>query len=307
MRVLVTGGAGFIGSHATEALLELGAEVIIVDDLRSGSLENIENIRDRVTFLKCCVLDLCNGKDFPHVDAVVHLAAIPSVQASLDHPVETHRVNYEATLAVAEACRKTHCKRIVFASSAAVYGTEGNLPLNELSPLKPISHYGADKLASETILSVYADLYRLETVSLRFFNVFGPRQDPKSPYSGVMSLFIEAARNGNRITVYGDGHQTRDFVFVKDLAGVIAKATLAPGAPPRIMNVATGEATSLNDILEIIRSSLKSPLEVTYQDRRSGDIRHSQGDPSRINAWDPEWKTTSVASGLSQLLTTAPQ
>src|SRR5258708_5883642 len=225
MRYLVTGGAGFIGSHKVDELVRRGHGVTVLDDLSTGKVENFSSVRSKVEFVRESVTNLekvreaCRG-----VDCAIHLAAQTSVPRSVKDPIETNLINVNGTLNVLVAARDVRVKRVVFASSCAVYGKTSVLPIPEVASLAPISPYGVSKLVGETYGNVFQQLYDLEFVALRYFNVFGPRQDPGSPYSGVLSLFNDAVMNGTQPTVYGDGEQSRDFVYVGNVVDAIFRA-----------------------------------------------------------------------------------
>jgi nucleoside-diphosphate-sugar epimerase len=283
-RYVVTGGAGFIGSNLVEALLGQGHTVRALDDLSTGRRENLSraaawaaagggrfelvegDIRDRAA----CVAAL-EGYEF-----VLHMAAIPSVQRSVGDPVGTHAVNVLGTLHVLEAARRAGVQRVVFASSSSVYGESETLPKVETMAPAPISPYGLQKLAAETYCRLYHRLYGLPTVALRYFNVFGPRQDPSSEYAAVVPRFIAAVREGRAATVYGDGEQTRDFTFVANVVQANLRACAAdPAACGEAYNIACGERTSLNALLARIGELTGRPVRAEHLPPRAGDIRHS--------------------------------
>src|SRR6266436_7371425 len=229
MRYLVTGGAGFIGSNSVDELVRRGHDVVVLDDLSSGKAENLAGVRRNIEFMQHSITDLervreaCRG-----VDYVIHLAARPSVPRSVKDPLETNRINVDGTLNVLVAARDAKVKRVVFAGSSSVYGETPTLPKREIMPPIPISPYGLSKLTGEMYGQVFHRVYGLEFVSLRYFNVFGPRQDPGSPYSGVLSLFITAMQKGVSPTVYGDGEQSRDFTFVENVVQANLRACETP-------------------------------------------------------------------------------
>ncbi|RKS28006.1 UDP-glucose 4-epimerase [Pseudomonas sp. WPR_5_2] len=303
-RILVTGGAGFIGSHLVEALLENGYGVRVLDDLSTGKLSNLP--------IDCCHLSLVVGDvaDAPTVtramkdcSAVVHLAAVASVQASVDDPVATHQSNFVGTLNICEAMRQAGVKRVVYASSAAIYGNNGDgTAITEDTPKNPLTPYAADKLASEHFLDFYRRQHSLEPVILRFFNIYGPRQDPSSPYSGVISIFSERGQKELPITVYGDGEQTRDFVYVGDLVKILVKAVAEPKPGIEAVNVGFNRSTSLNDLATLLSELLGRPLTLNYSAARPGDIRHSRADNRRLLERFSPASPTCVADGLGHLL-----
>jgi UDP-glucose 4-epimerase len=277
-RFLVTGGAGFIGSHVVDALVAAGHAVRVVDDLSTGRRENLAQ-QPRVEFR---VADLARpgvaDESVLGIDQVIHLAAIPSVPRSVSDPVASHRANVDATLLVLTAARDAGVRRVVLASSSSVYGDSPTLPKGEAMTPSPRSPYALQKLFGEQYAVLYHQLYGLDTVALRFFNVYGPRQDPGSPYSGVISLFIAALREGRPPTIHGDGEQTRDFTYVADVAGGIITATQAPGIGGRVLNLAGGGRTSLNTLFGLLRDSMGVQVAPHHGSPRDGDVRDSQAD-----------------------------
>lgn len=251
--ILVTGGAGFIGSNLVDALLARGYAVRVLDNLSTGKRENLPQ-DERVELIVGDVANVeCVRRSVQGCRAVVHLAAVASVQASVDDPLGTHQSNLIGTLNLCEAMREAGVKRVLFASSAAVYGNNGEgQAIDEGTAKAPLTPYAADKLASEHYLDFYRRQHGLEPVVFRFFNVYGPRQDPSSPYSGVISIFTERAQKGLPIAVFGDGEQTRDFIYVGDLVEVLVQALEAPDAPEGAVNVGLNKATSLNELLDAI-------------------------------------------------------
>jgi UDP-glucose 4-epimerase len=273
---LVTGGAGFIGSHLTEALAAGGCRVTVLDDLSSGNEANLDAVRGRIRFIHG---DIC---DRPTVAAAVqgaevvfHLAAVVSVPKTVQDPVGSIAVNELGALNVLEAARRAACRRLVFASSSAVYGDEPTLPKREDMPPRPLTPYAAQKLAVEYHSKVYSGLFGLETVSLRFFNVFGPRQDPASPYSGVISIFMTRALKAARPVIHGDGRQSRDFVYVADVVQALSAAASAPAAPGGVFNVGTGSAVTISALWEAIAALAGERLSPEHGPPRPGDVPHS--------------------------------
>ena len=303
-RILVTGGAGFIGSHLVDALLARGHAVRVLDNLSSGRRGNLPLGDPRLELVVGDVADAgavraalagCTG--------VAHLAAVASVQASVDDPVSTHQSNFIGTLNLCEAMREQGVKRVLFASSAAVYGQNGEgAAIDEDTPKAPLTPYAADKLASEHYLDFYRRQHGLEPATFRFFNVFGPRQDPSSPYSGVISIFTERARAGLPITVFGDGEQTRDFVYVADLVALLVQALELPQLEAGAVNVGLGRTTSLNQLLAAIGALLGGLPPVAHAPARPGDIRHSRADNRRLLARYAFPEPTPIATGLARLL-----
>lgn len=283
MKILVTGGGGFIGSHLVDLLLDQGHSVRVLDNFSTGRRSNLPQSHIE--------LDIYTGdirikedvdKAVDGVDAIVHLAAVASVQASVEDPIGTHEVNLIGTVNLLEAAKIYQVKKFVFASSAAVYGNTEQLPVNESCELSPLTPYAADKLSSEYYIDFYRRQYGLCPVIFRFFNIFGPRQDPSSPYSGVISIFMQRAINKQPITVFGDGCQSRDFVYVSDLVSLLTSAVVKDNCYPSAMNVGNGKQTNLNDLLEMMTQFRGEKLNVTYEEPRSGDIRHSCADNSLI-------------------------
>lgn len=303
-RILVTGGAGFIGSHLVDALLDKGYKVRVLDNLSTGKVSNLPvNNPD----LQLVIGDVADSAVVEQVvrdcSAVVHLAAVASVQASVDDPVATHQVNFGGTLNVCQSMLKAGVARVVFASSAAIYGNNGEgTAITEDTPKSPLTPYASDKLASEYYLDFYRRDQGLEPVIFRFFNIFGPRQDPSSPYSGVISIFTERALARRPITVFGDGEQTRDFVYVLDLVNILVQAIEAGEAASQAINVGLSHSTSLNDLITELGGVTGTALMVTHQAQRQGDIRHSRADNTRLLQRYVLPEPTSVGQGLAHLL-----
>jgi UDP-N-acetylglucosamine/UDP-N-acetyl-alpha-D-glucosaminouronate 4-epimerase len=279
MRYLVTGGAGFIGSAIVEELVERGGTVAVLDDLSTGKEANLAAVRDRITFLRGDICDLVAVQAAARdADFVLHLAARTSVPRSVASPLETNAVNVDGTLNVLVAARDARARRIVFAASSSAYGETPTLPKVETMSPEPISPYGVSKYVGEIYAQVFGRVYGLENVSLRYFNVFGPRQDPGSPYSGVLSRFLEALLAGQPPVVYGDGEQTRDFTYVANVVDATLRACEAPGASGKVVNVGTGSRFSLNQTLRLLEKIVGRPVRAEYAPPRSGDILHSQAD-----------------------------
>ena len=276
---LVTGGAGFIGSHISEELLRRGHRVRVVDSLVTGYQRNL---RDGVEFEQGDLADPAVAKAaVAGMDYVIHQAAIPSVPRSVEKPEESHRANIDATLQVLLASRAARIKRVVFAGSSSVYGDTEVLPKTEVMPTNPLSPYALQKLMGEMYLQMFTKLYGLETVTTRYFNVFGPRQDPGSPYSGVISLFIKALSEGTPPLIYGDGEQTRDFTYVANVVDAVLRAADTPGVGGQVFNVATNSRISLNQLLATLKKIFGSTVEPIYEPARKGDIHDSQADISK--------------------------
>lgn len=303
MKILVTGGAGFIGSHIAEACLRRGDEVVIIDNLTSGHRSNLASFIRDVQFVEGDVRDrkllsICAAG----CDVIYHQAAIVSVPYSIEHPRETHDVNIIGTFNVLEAAREAQAGRVVFACSAAVYGEDPELPKHEGMNTQPISPYGLEKLTGEHYAKIYHALYGLETVSLRYFNVFGPRQDPKSPYSGVISIFVDRLLSGETPTIFGDGEQCRDFVFVENVVQANLLAGSAPKAAGRSYNIGLGERTTLNQLVEVLGRIEDRPFSARYEAARAGDIRASYADISRARSELDYSPSVGVEEGLRRLL-----
>ena len=281
MRYLVTGGAGFIGSNTVDELLRRGHSVAVLDDLSTGQERNLPPSRDQIDLFQGSINDpeivqrACRGADY-----VLHLAARTSVPRSVKDPAETNRINADGTLLVLLAARDAGVRRVVFAGSSAVYGETPTLPKREDMPPAPISPYGVTKLIGELYGQVFHRVYGLEFVTLRYFNVFGPRQDPGSPYSGVLSLFITAMQKGEPPTVYGDGEHSRDFTFVENVVQANLLACEAPGIAGLIFNAGTGRRYTLNQTLALLEKFAGRPARAKYVEPRQGDIRDSQADIS---------------------------
>jgi nucleoside-diphosphate-sugar epimerase len=284
---LITGGAGFIGSSIARALLARGDRVRVIDNFFSGKRENLAEIAGDVDLIEGDIRDeaalarACAG-----VELVFHQAAIPSVPRSLVDPVASHEANATATLKLLREAQKAGVRRVVYAASSSAYGDTPTLPKIETMRPAPLSPYAVSKLAGEHYCQVFAGAYGLETVCLRYFNVFGPRQDPASEYAAVIPRFVTAALAGRGVTIFGDGTQSRDFCFIDNTVGANLSASAAPAADVsgKVFNVACGTATSLNDVARLIGESLGKPLSVSYSPSRVGDVKHSLADISAARA-----------------------
>ena len=302
--ILVTGGAGFIGSHLVEMLLDQGHHVTVLDNLSTGKLGNLpEHDRLDVVIGDVADVDVLSRCVFDK-DAIVHLAAVASVQRSVEDPLGTNRTNMTGTLTLLEAARAAEVKRFIYASSAAVYGDATELPVRESAPLHPLTPYAIDKLAGEQYLEHYHRQGTISGFSFRFFNVFGPRQDASSPYSGVISVFADRVRAGRPVTIYGDGEQTRDFIFVRDVAAVLASALEWPREPQLpIVNVGQGRQLSLLAVLGAIENAAQKTIERRFAEAREGDIRHSRADITRLRErMDPPLAFTPLVESLKALV-----
>ena len=308
MVILITGGAGFIGSHLVELILskKIFDKIVVIDNLSTGSLDNLPQ-SDRIIFIEDdvsnkTVLDKI-FKEY-HFDYIVHLAAIASVQDSINNPEETHRVNFDSVLYLLELARKSQSlKRFIFASSAAVYGDKPNLPCKENDAVNPLTPYGIDKYAAESYVINYYKLYSLPAVAFRFFNVYGTRQNPSSPYSGVISIFNEQFKNNKPVVkIYGDGNQTRDFIFVKDLVEILFESLLNDAFNGEVYNIGTGIQTSLKEIVTSFEEISGKKAEIDWQPARSGDIRFSVADNSKLTGVIPYSSFTSFIDGLRKMI-----
>jgi UDP-glucose 4-epimerase len=279
---VITGGAGFIGSHIAEALVCQKHTVRIIDNFSTGKAANMESFRNAVEVF---TLDIANPSGladaFRGADYVIHEAAIPSVPKSMQFPETSNRANVDGTLNVLLAARDAGVKRIVYASSSSLYGDNPTLPKHEDMQPNPISPYGAQKLFAEVYCRVFYKAYKLETVALRYFNVFGPRQDPTSQYSGVLAKFIPAVLQDRQPTIYGDGTQSRDFTFVRNVVDANLLACTAPGIAGEAFNIACGDRITVNSMLEQINTIAGKKIAPIYAPVRSGDILHSQADVTR--------------------------
>jgi nucleoside-diphosphate-sugar epimerase len=279
MRYLVTGGAGFIGSHVVDELVRRGHEVTVVDDLSTGKTANLSQVKSKIKFIPESIVNLEALREAcRNVDYVIHLAAQTSVPRSIKDPLETNLINVNGTLNILVAARDAKVKRVVFACSCAVYGKTSALPISESAALDPISPYGISKQLGEAYGRVFHDLYGLEFISLRYFNVFGPRQDPGSPYSGVLSVFNENLLKGTEPIIYGDGEQSRDFVYVENVVQAISLASEIKSGPFQAINVGTGNRHTLNQTLALLEKITGRPAHATHAPARDGDIRDSQAD-----------------------------
>ena len=281
MRYLVTGGAGFIGSNIVDELVRRGHEVTVLDDLSTGAEINLADARAKVDFRVGSIADLAAVQSACHkMDYVIHLAARTSVPKSVVDPIETNRVNIDGTLNVLVAARDAKVRRVAYAASSSAYGETPTLPKIETMPAEPISPYGVTKFVGELYAQVFGRVYGLENASVRYFNVFGPRQDPTSQYSGVLSRFMLAAIEGAPLTIYGDGEQTRDFTYVDNVVDETLRACEASGASGKVFNGGTGARITLNQVVKLLEKITGKKLPVRYDPPRAGDIRDSQADIS---------------------------
>lgn len=281
MRYLVTGGAGFIGSNIVDELVRRGHGVVVLDDFSAGKEENLAAVKNKVQLIRGSICDLstvataCRG-----VDYVLHLAARTSVPRSVKDPLETNQVNIDGTLNVLVAARDAGVRRVVYAASSSAYGETPTLPKVESMPPAPISPYGVTKLVGEMYAQVFGHVYGLENASLRYFNVFGPRQDPTSQYSGVLAKFLTAQLEGRELVIYGDGEQSRDFTYIDNIVDLTLRAAETPGVSGMVFNGGTGDRFTLNETVKLLGKISGRPEKVRHDPPRAGDILHSQADIS---------------------------
>jgi UDP-glucose 4-epimerase len=298
-KCLVTGGAGFIGSHLVETLVTEGHSVRVIDDLSTGKRDNLKGVAKRVQLIESSVLVLDKLKAaVAEVDWVFHLAALPSVQRSVEDPPASHEACATATLHVLNAARLAGVRRVVYAASSSAYGDTPGAVRTEDDPIAPLSPYAAAKLAGEHYCRCFTASYGLETVRLRFFNIFGPRQDARSPYSGVIALFIAAMSAGRTPTIYGDGLQSRDFTYVTNAVKAMVKAATAAAAVGNVYNIGSGGSSSVLDLVANLNQLLGSRIQPAHEPARTGDVRHSQADITQARrdlGYEP---TVSFAEGL---------
>ncbi len=282
MRYVVTGGAGFIGSHTVDELVRRGHSVVVLDDFSAGKEENLAESRNKITIVRGSITDLeAVRKSMHEAEFVIHLAARTSVPRSVKDPLETNEINVRGTLNVLLAARDAGVKRVVFAASSSAYGETAQLPKTESMRAEPISPYGVSKYAGELYAQMFGRVYGLENVSLRYFNIFGPRQEAASPYSGVLAKFMTAVLEGTPPVIFGDGQQTRDFTYVANAVQANLLACEAPSASGKVFNIGTGGRVSLLETLEIVQRIAGTRLEPKMDPPRGGDIRDSQADIAR--------------------------
>jgi nucleoside-diphosphate-sugar epimerase len=299
---LVTGGAGFIGSHLAEELLRRGHRVRVADSLITGKRANLDVIK-AAEFLEGDLSDLpFASQAVAGMEYVLHQAAIPSVPRSVDDPVTSNRANITATINTLWAAKDAGVKRLVYAASSSAYGNTPTLPKREDMPTHPLSPYALQKFVGEQYCQLFTNLYGFETVSIRYFNVFGPRQDPGSPYSGVISQFALALLAGRQPMIYGDGGQTRDFTYVANVVDGVLRACEAPKASGEVINVATAGRISLNDLVRVMNSIIGSNVTPVYKEPRAGDVRDSQADISKADRLLGYRPTVSLDEGLKLTL-----
>lgn len=298
---LITGGAGFIGSSIARTLVSRGDQVRIIDNLSSGKRDNLADLQDKVEFIEASILDGAALKAaMAGVEVVYHEAAMPSVPRSVAEPVPSHEANATGTLRVLEAAREAKVRRVVYAGSSSAYGETPTLPKIETMPASVLSPYAASKLAGEQYCQVWHHVYGLETVVLRYFNVFGPRQDPNSQYAAVVPKFVTAALKGEAPVIYGDGQQSRDFCFIDNVIEANLLAAEVPGVAGQVFNVACGEATTLLEVVAAVGKLLGKPLVAQHQPPRTGDIKHSLADISKAKSMLGYTASISFEEGLKR-------
>jgi UDP-glucose 4-epimerase len=302
-KIVVTGGAGFIGSALARALVARGDDVSVLDNFSTGKRENLQDLAGQLAVVEGDILDAALlDRVFAGADVVFHEAAIPSVPRSLAAPLPSHNANATGTLNVLEAARRCQVRRVVYAGSSSAYGEPPSLPVVETMAPAPLSPYAVSKLAGEHYLRVYARVFGVQTVTLRYFNVFGPRQDPNSQYAAVIPRFITAALDGRSPTVYGDGEQSRDFCFIDNVVEANLRAADADGASGKVFNIACGTGTSLNRVLALLGEALHRPITAHYEPGRAGDVRHSLADISQAKTVLGYTAAVNFVAGLGKTL-----
>ncbi len=302
---LVTGGAGFIGSNIVWKLVELGHDVRVLDNFLTGNRENLSEILDKIALIESDIRDFeAVQQASRNVDYVLHIAALPSVPRSVANPLLSHEINITGTLNVLEAGRQQKVKRVVFSSSSSVYGNAPVLPKHEAMPLSPLSPYAAHKASGELYCRVYANIYRLETVCLRYFNVFGPRQDPKSQYAAVIPKFVTALQTGGQPTIFGDGEQSRDFTYVDNVVAANIAAATASDASGEVINIACGSRITVNELALRIGKTLGKKVAPQYDPPRVGDVKHSLADISKAQKLLNYSTLVDIDTGLQKTIDT---
>jgi len=304
-QILVTGGAGFIGSHLVEELLKRNYFVKILDNFSTGKLENLAHLdQNKIQIIKG---DVSHFEEIfeaaQNVEAIYHEAALVSVPLSIQNPLLSFQINSLGSFNVFETARRLNISKVIYASSAAVYGTNQNLPLKETELCEPLSPYALEKHYTEQLAHLYFHLYGISSVGLRYFNVYGERQDPTSPYSGVISIFVDKLLKNQQITIFGDGEQTRDFIYVKDVISANILALQYSEKNAQIFNVGTQTSITINKLLFVLQTQLKTSIIPTYQPNRSGDIKDSCANNSKLKEilqWSPQF---SIEEGFAYYLT----
>lgn len=302
--VVVTGGAGFIGSHIAETVAASGGKVRIIDDLSTGHRENVEELSGDIEFIEGSVADLeLINRALKNAEVVFHEAAIPSVPRSVESPEQSHIASVDGTFNLLQAARQQSVRRVVYAASSSAYGDQPTLPKVEDMAPDPLSPYAVAKLVGEYYCQVFTRVYGLETVSLRYFNVFGPRQDPGSQYSGVVSRFISALCSGEQPVIFGDGEQSRDFTYIDNVVTANLKAATTTKGIGNVINVATGERITLNQLLAELKDLIGKPqVEVEYREPRVGDVRHSLADTTKARELLGYEPTVGLREGLRRTI-----
>jgi nucleoside-diphosphate-sugar epimerase len=303
-KCLVTGGAGFIGSNLAEELIRRGAKVKIIDDLSTGFRQNLEEIQGSFDFIEGSLNDPEKlQKAVEDVEIIFHQAALPSVPRSVENPTATHEACVNATFNLLKSARENGVRRFIYAASSSAYGDQPTLPKVETMRPEPLSPYAAAKLMGEYYCQVFHRVYGLETVCLRYFNVFGPRQNPSSMYSGVISRFIDALMKDTSPVIYGDGEQSRDFTYIANVVDANIKAAQTEKGVGHVINAANGERVSLNELLEILKKITgKTDISPEYQPERKGDVKHSQADNTRAVEWLDYKKLVGLEEGLKKTI-----
>ena len=303
-KVLVTGGAGFIGSNLADELIQRGAKTVIVDNFVTGFRENLNDIAGDFDFIEADVADPeAVRKAVQGCEIVFHQAALPSVPRSVANPLETHDACVNGTFNLLTAARDEGVRRFIYAASSSAYGDQEKLPKTEIMCPDPLSPYAAAKLAGEYYCRVFSQVYGLETLSLRYFNVFGPRQNPASQYSGVISRFIDAFMSGGNPVIFGDGEQSRDFTYIANVIDANLKAAEAVEGIGAVVNVANGERVSLIELVEVMkRVTGRQEVEIDFQPERKGDVKHSQADNSRAKEWLGYEKLVGLEEGIKHTI-----
>lgn len=303
-KVLVTGGAGFIGSNLAEELIRQGAKVIIIDNFVTGFRENLEEIKGDFEFVEGDLNDDEKlKKAIENVEIIFHEAALPSVPRSVENPAETHQACANGTFNLLVKAKENNVKRVIYAASSSAYGNQEILPKVETMLPEPLSPYAAAKLMGEYYCKVFSNVYGLETFSLRYFNVFGPRQNPSSMYSGVISRFVDALMKDKSPVIYGDGETSRDFTYIANVLDANIKAAQTNKGIGEVMNVANGDRISLNELLEVLKKITGKPnINANYQPQRTGDVKHSQADNRRAKDWLGYEKLVGLEEGLQKTI-----
>lgn len=303
-KVLVTGGAGFIGSNLAEELIRQGAKVAIIDNLVTGFRENLDEIDGDFDFIEGDLNDDDKlTKAIENVEIIFHEAALPSVPRSVENPAETHRACANATLNLLIKAKEKNVKRVIYAASSSAYGNQEVLPKVETMLPEPLSPYAAAKLMGEYYCKVFANVYGLETFSLRYFNVFGPRQNPSSMYSGVISRFVDSLMKDESPMIYGDGETSRDFTYIDNVINANVKAAQTTKGIGEVMNVANGDRITLNELLEVLKQITGKPnINADYRPERAGDVKHSQADNTRAKDWLGYEKLVGLEEGLQKTI-----